>query len=98
MTIGMQQHAVLGSVAAAERSPNDVMVMPSRQFGDLLVADRTEPVLRFPQMEQPPSSSQVLCHLHAQAFLEVEFPSWVLRVGCALDFTVPPDGYPGGLE
>jgi hypothetical protein len=79
MTIGMQQHAVLGSVAATKGSPNDVMVMPSRQFGDLLVADRTETILRFPQIEQRPSSLQFLCHLHAQTFLEVEFPSRVIR-------------------
>lgn len=45
----MEKNTVFGVVRAAIGSPNDVMVMPARQLGDFLVADRTQAVLFFPE-------------------------------------------------
>ena len=47
----MEQYQVVGRVAAAVRSPNKVMGMPSRQFGNLLAAGRTHPLLFSPEKQ-----------------------------------------------
>ena len=65
MAVGMQEHTVVCRIAASMSPPDEVMVVPSRQSGDLLVADRAETVLLFPQVQQLPSALEVVCHLHA---------------------------------
>src|SRR5215510_7496770 len=62
VTMGMQEHTVGCPIAASMGSPDAVMVVPSRQSGDLLVADRAEPVLLLPQVQQLPSAFEVVCH------------------------------------
>jgi len=52
MAIGMQEHAVLCFISSPETSPDDVMAMPSGQFGDFPSAERAEAALLFPEMEQ----------------------------------------------
>ena len=49
MTFWMKQHAIVGFIFAALHSVNDMVVMPSRQFRDELVADRTDALLFFPE-------------------------------------------------
>jgi hypothetical protein len=88
---GMKQHTVLRPVGAAKCSPDNMMVMPSREFGDLLVADGTDSLLFHPEVAQRPPVPQVVHHLYAQAFLEVHFPFWIVRIGLSLDFDMPPD-------
>jgi hypothetical protein len=58
MAVGMQEHTVVCRIATSIRPPDDMMVMPSRQSGDLLVADRTETVLLFPEVQQLPSTCE----------------------------------------
>ena len=70
----MHEHVVLDRVFAPVGSPLDVVVVPPRYRGDLLVADRTEPLLLLPEQPQRPAARQGPGHLHAQAFLEVRFP------------------------
>jgi hypothetical protein len=41
MAVGMQEHTILCRIAASIRPPDDMMVMPSRQVGDVLVAHGT---------------------------------------------------------
>ena len=74
MTVGMQEHPVVRRIAAAVGPPDDVMVMPSRQSGNFLMADGAETVLLSPEVQHLPPSLEIVCHLHAQAFLEVHFP------------------------
>lgn len=57
VAVGVEKDTVFGLISAAIRSPNDVMVMPARQFGDFLSADGAETVLFFPEVKQLPSSS-----------------------------------------
>lgn len=66
--------------------------MPSRQFGDLLIAERTETLLLFPEVEEFPFSFEGVHHLHAKALLEVHFPFGIIRISSALDFDVSLNG------
>src|SRR6266481_689172 len=92
----MHEHAVLNRVFATVSSPHDVVVVPPRHRGDLLVADRTDTALILPEQTQSPSAHQGPGHLHAQAFLEVRFPTGVVRIGFSFDFGMPFDRYAGG--
>src|SRR5262245_63002709 len=86
VTVGMQEHSVVRRIAAAVGPPDDVMVMPSCQSGNFLVAEGAETVVLFPEVQQLPPSFEIVCHLHAQALLEVHFPLGIIGVCCALDF------------
>ena len=70
VTVGMQEYPVVCRIAATVGPPDGMMVMPSRESGNFLVTQRAETVLVFPEVQQLPSSFEVVCHLHAQAFLE----------------------------
>src|SRR6516162_8704801 len=95
----MHEHAVLDRVFAPMGSPPDVMVMPPRQCGDLLVADRTDPVLLLPKETQRPSAHQVPRHLHAETFFEVRFPGRVIRIRFSSDLGMPFNRHTrGGVE
>ncbi len=39
MAVGMQKHTIVCHIAASQRPPDDMMVVPSCQTGDFLVAD-----------------------------------------------------------
>ena len=65
MTGGMQEHPVVCRIAAPVGPPDSVMVVPSRESGDRLVADAAEPILLLPQVPQLPSTFEVVRHLHA---------------------------------
>ena len=80
MAIGVEQHSVFSPICPTVYQTHDVVVVPPRQFGDLLVADRAKTMLFFPKRAKLPFPFQVVYHLHAQAFLEVPFPFWVIRV------------------
>jgi hypothetical protein len=69
--------------------PDYMMVVPSRESGDLLAANRTETVLVFPQVQQLPSAFESVRHLHAEAFFKVHFPLRVIRIGCPFDLDMP---------
>jgi len=70
----MQQHTVLCLIAAPFGSPHLVVVVPSRQFGNPLVAAGTESVLTFPEGKPLPFSPERAFHFHAKALLEIHFP------------------------
>ena len=73
--------------------PNNVMVMPSRDLGDFLLAHRTYSVLFLPEVPQLPSSRQVLCHFDAKALFKIHFPGRVKGIGFTLDRDMPLDFY-----
>jgi hypothetical protein len=50
VAVGVQEALVLCGILAPMRPPDYVMVVPSGESGDLLVANRTEAVLVFPQV------------------------------------------------
>lgn len=72
--------------------------MPSRRVGQLLLADRTDPVLFTPQVVQLACSTERVRHLVGKPFLHVEFPGRVIRIGVRFDFDVALDGYPTGKK
>ena len=89
MAVGVQEDTVLCGIPAPMCSPDSMMVVPSGESGDLLVAPRTEPVLVFPQVQQLPSALEGMCHLHAEACFEVHFPLGIIRVRCPFDLDMP---------
>jgi hypothetical protein len=93
VAVGVQEDTVVRCIPAPMRAPDNVMVVPSCESGDLLVANRTETVLVFPQVQQLPAAFEGVCHLHAEAFFEVHFPLRVVRVCCAFDFDMPLNGH-----
>src|SRR6266849_8737116 len=91
MTGGMQEHPVVCRISASVSPPDDVMVVPTRQSGDLLMADRAKTLLMFPEVQQLPSALQVVCHLHAYACFKVHFPLGIVRVCRPFDLHMPLD-------
>ena len=67
------------------------MAVPSGDLGDLLVADRAESSLLFPEGEQPVFPFEGCLHVNVETFFKVAFPCRVIRVGFPLDFDVPFD-------
>ena len=64
------------------------MAVPSGDLGDLLVADRAESSLLFPESKQPTFSFERCLHANIETFLKVAFPCWVVWIGFSLDFDV----------
>src|SRR5206468_643337 len=48
VAVGVQENTVVCGITASMCPPDHMMVVPSCEFGDLLVAHRTEAVLVFP--------------------------------------------------
>ncbi len=67
------------------------MTVPSGDFGDLLLTDRTETTLFFPEVQEPSFSFERADHLHIKPFLEVGFPGRIVGVGLCTNFRVPLD-------
>src|SRR5450755_407694 len=65
-----------------------MMAVPSGDLGDLLVADRAESSLFFPEREQPAFSFERCLHANIETFLKVAFPRWGVWVRFSLDFDV----------
>ncbi len=87
----MKQDPVGSSITAPIDSPHHVMVMPSCEGGNLLVADRTETLLFSPEMKQLSSAFQLAGHLESQTQLKVLLPGGVIRIGFPMDFDVALD-------
>jgi hypothetical protein len=68
------------------------MTVPSREFGDFLVADGTEALLFFPEGEQFSFPFQIGCHVNVEPFFKILFPLWIVGVGLTLNFPMPLDG------
>ena len=75
-----------------------MVVVPSCEFGDLLLADRTKSFLLFPEGDQLPFSLEIVNHFHAEAFFKVFFPSEVIWVCFSLDFHMPFDRDVGRVQ
>ncbi len=69
-----------------------MVVVPSCEFGDLLLADRTETVLFFPEGAQLSFPFEIVHHLDAEAFFEVLFPSGIVGVRFSFNFHMSFDG------
>src|SRR5712692_2851950 len=92
MTIGVEEHTVICLLSAAFTSPDDMMAVPSCQFGDFPGAERAEATLLFPEMEQLSFPFEVVCHFHIETLFKVGLPFGIVRICRILDFDVPLDG------
>src|SRR5713226_5899975 len=93
VAVGVQEDTVVCGIPATMRPPDHVMVVPSGESGDLLVAHRTETVLVFPPVQQLPATFEGVRHLHAEAFFAIPCPLGVIRVCCAFTFARPVPGH-----
>ena len=60
-----------------------MVVIPSSYVGDFLLAEWTDAVLRLPQAEKLPSSSQIVDHFDIQTLFKISLPLRVEGVGLA---------------
>src|SRR5215472_7748669 len=74
------------------------MTVPSRNFGDLLLADRTETSLFFPEVAQPSPSFERTNHLHIKSLLKVRFPGWVVGIGFCANLRMSFNPHRGSRE
>src|SRR5260370_34192325 len=81
----VQKNPVSCMMCASFALPDNVVVVPSRYLGDLLLAHRTYSFLFFPEVTQLPPSREVLCHFDAEAFFKIHFPFRVAGVSLSLD-------------
>ena len=91
VTVGMQEDPVGRRITASIGPPDDMMVVPARQSGDLLMANGAETLLLCPQGQQLLSTFEGVCHLHAYAFLAGHFPLRVVGVRRPCDLHMPLD-------
>src|SRR5215472_16967678 len=98
MAIGVEQDAIIHVVWPPQGSPDDVMVVPSRDLCDLLLANGTDPLLLFPEVQQFPSSLQIVSHPDPQALLKVDFAFRIVGVGVSFNLGMPFDGERGRVE
>src|SRR5258708_15288387 len=68
-----------------------MMAMPTRDLGDLWVADWAEASLFLPEGKQPVFPFEGRCHLNVKTFFIIAFPCRVIRVGFPLNFDVSYD-------
>jgi hypothetical protein len=82
VAVRVQEHAVVHSVWAAFRPPDDVMIVPSRLPGDLLATNWAQALLCYPYVQELSVSCYVLGHLCSQPLFKVDFPFGIVRVSC----------------
>src|SRR5260370_37384197 len=85
----MEKQSVSCAVLSPFGSPQDVMAMPSRNLGDLLVTDWTEAILFLPEGAEPPFPFQSGFHLHVEAFFKIRFAGRVVGIGLFTDLRMP---------
>ena len=85
MAIGMKEYEIVCPVCTPFTSPDHVMTVPSSDFGDCVIAHRTEPFLFLPKMQKSSFTGQVLLCFYIETFFKVGFPGRVERVCCPLD-------------
>src|SRR5436309_740469 len=93
----MEKHAVVFCVWSPKRSPEKMMAVPSRNLGDLLVTNWAEPILLFPEIDEPLFPFVGIHHLHVQALFIVGFPRGIVWISFSTDFRVSFDWKPCGV-
>ncbi len=91
MALWMEQQSVTQPIAATIDPPHNVMAMPSRQFGDLLLTNWAEPALLPPKIKQLSPAFKIVGHFQSQPMLKVRFPLRVIWVCFTFDFDVALD-------
>src|SRR6266404_5184901 len=98
MAIGVQEDAIGHPIRSPMTAPPEMMGMPARQVGNRLTTDRTAALLFLPQLPQLPTTLQVVCHSHAEALFEVDFPHWIIRICRPFDLRMSLDQHPSSGE
>jgi len=98
MADGVEQYPVCCAFAATVGSPDDVMVVPSGQFGDLLLTDWAEAVLLLPQVKQLPPCFEIIGHFDIEPVLKVHLPGGIVRIRFTFELDVTFDRHIGCME
>ena len=72
--------------------------MPARQVCNRLTTDRTAALLFLPQIQQLPTTLQVVYHSYAEALFEVDFPCRIIRICRTFDLRMSFDRHPSSGE
>jgi hypothetical protein len=75
VAIGVKQRQIGDRLLAAISAPEKMVDVPTRFFGDLLGANRTDSFLAKPEAKQLPSFLQVVEHFQTQPAFEVSWSS-----------------------
>jgi hypothetical protein len=86
VAMGVEQDPIVGGIFPSVHAPHKMVVVPSCELSDLLLTDRTETVLLFPQGAQLPFPLEIVSHFDAKAFFKVLFPSRIIGVCFCLAF------------
>ena len=98
MAIRVNKHPVFCRVCPTPCSPDDMVNVPRAEFRDVLLADRADPLLFFPQIQQFPPTLERLLHFDAQPSLKVRLPRRVEGVGCSFHFDMTTNRNPAGAK
>src|SRR6266516_2592778 len=88
----VQKDAIICLFSTSVTSPLDMVAMPPCELRYLLVAERAEAALLFPEIKQCSFSLQGVDHLHVEPFLKVGLPFGIVRIRFTPNFDVPFDG------
>ena len=81
MAVRMEQHPVFEGITAPVDTPVDVVIVPTRFFGDAFAADGTEAALQAPLLTQARSVFQVGQDSVVLTLFEVHLPDGIVGVG-----------------
>src|SRR6266487_78736 len=65
------------------------MAVPSRDLGDLLVANGAQTLLLLPEVQEPALPFQPCGHVNVEAFFKIRFPTGIVGIGFCADFRMP---------
>ena len=92
VALWMEQDAVVCTLRTTQGNGDAVMKAPTRDPGDLRVANGTGPALELPEKAKSPRPPKRSRHMVSFAFFEVGFMGRIVRIGGALDLDVPLNG------
>jgi hypothetical protein len=91
VTVGMQQHSILGPVRSSTRTRDDVVVVPPRRGCDELAAHPAASLLVAPEVKRLPTAPELGRHLSTQTGGKVVLPGRIIGIGLPSDFRMPPN-------
>lgn len=80
-----------GGILPSVHPAHKMVVVPSCESRDLLLADRANPFLLFPEGKQLSFPLEIVYHFDVEAFFNVLFPGGILGVCLSFDFHMSLD-------
>ena len=91
VTVGVKQDPIFCCVFPSVDPPQHMVIVPSCEFGDLLLTNMTKPFLFLPEGDQLLFPLEIVHHFDAEAFFKVLFPGGIVGVCLSFDFHMSLD-------